>query len=242
MNAVETPLLSTFLESAPAKRIPGYLLYAKVWGSHSHATALPTSDVDYLAVYQLPLREVVSLRPGPETVDGKGPDFQAHELGKFCALLLKGNPGVVETLFTEHMEMRTPVWELLRERRKTFLNQRTLNQYIGYCEGQLHRLDAGTKLHTHGGDYNTKWAYHLIRLAIDAVRIAEGGAPLVMKDGAELDLLMRIRNGEFEPHQIAGYWSGYKDKIKAARAHLPEEADAASLDDWLWRRRAEYPE
>lgn len=224
------------------KRIPGYLLYSKVWGSHSHGTALPTSDVDYLAVYMLPIRELVSLYPGPQTVDGKGPDFQAHELGKFCALLLKGNPGVVECLFTEQMQEVTPVWNLLREQRDMFLNQQTLSQYIGYCKSQLRRLDAGTRLHTHGGEYNTKWAYHLIRLAMDALLIADGKQPIVMKGEEDTTTLMRIRRGELEPSQIAEMWSNYEQKIKTARGSLRETADATKLDNWLWRRRAEYPE
>ncbi len=223
-------------------RIPGYLVYSKVWGSHSHGTALPTSDVDYLAVYMLPMRELVSLRPGPDTVDGNKPDFQAHELGKFCSLLLKGNPGVVECLFTEEMQETTVIWELLREQREMFLNQQTLNQYIGYCKGQLQRLDAGTRLHTHGGEYNTKWAYHLIRLAMDALLIASGKHPQVMKDEEETAILMRIRRGELEPSQIAEIWTDYEQKIKTTRGSLRETADVNLVDNWLWHRRAEYPE
>lgn len=218
------------------------LLYAKVWGSHSHATNLPTSDVDYLAVYQMPTREIVSLRPGPGTVDGKDPDFQAHELGKFCSLLMKGNPGIVECLFTEHMQSTTPVWNLLREKRDLFINRRTLEQYLGYGRGQLQRLKAGTRIHAKGGEYNTKWAYHMIRMALDAKRIAYGEPPLVMKDGDELKLLMDIRAGRYEPDEVAKMFEDIDQHIKSLHIRIKDDVDPHLLDEWLWRRRYEYLE
>ncbi len=221
-------------------KLPGFVLYRKVWGSYGHGTQLPTSDVDYLAVYQLPTREIASLITGPQTVDGNKPDFQAHELGKFCALLLKGNPGVVECLFTAHMQETTPVWGLLRNQRATFINQTTLRQYLGYCDGQLHRLDAGTRLHSRGGEYNTKWAYHLIRIALDAERIAHGEPPIVLKEGTEQALLMQIRAGKFEPDAITSMYHEIKQRINAIKVSLPETADRKELDAWLWKRRLEY--
>jgi predicted nucleotidyltransferase len=79
---------------------PGNIIYAKIWGSHSHNTQLPTSDVDYLLVYAAPRDAILGLFKRPDTVDGTKPDFQAHEVGKFCELLIKGNPAIVEMLFT----------------------------------------------------------------------------------------------------------------------------------------------
>jgi len=233
--------LQTFLEG-PASKLPSRLLYAKVWGSHSHATELPASDVDYLAVFQRPTCEVLSLDAPAQTIDGTKPDFQAHEIAKLGGLLLKGNPGIVEMLYTEHMQLTTPAWDALREMRDTFLNQATLRQYLGYCEGQLHRLKGGTRLHTQGGAYNTKWAYHLIRIALDAERIAHGDPPLVMKDGEELRLLMRIRAGEFSPDEIESQFVEVKRRIDSSSHALREKPDQARLDEWLWQRRLEYLE
>ena len=133
-------------------KLPGKILFAKVAGSHSYGLATETSDVDFIVVYQAPLRKVLSTNQLTETVDGKSPDFQAHEIGKFCRLLLKGNPNIVECLFTEHHTQTEPGWFGLYNMRKQFINQTTLKQYLGYCHGQKQRFLAHQPVHTVGGD------------------------------------------------------------------------------------------
>lgn len=228
--------------AGPGAAIPGRLLYSKVWGSHSHGTQLPTSDVDYLAVYQVPTRTVLGLDPWSDTVDGKGPDFEAHEIGKFVQLLLKGNPGLVEMLFTTAWQATTPMWEALRLHRHTLINRATLGQYLGYCDSQLRRLQKGTRLHTAGGEYNTKWAYHLLRVAMNAELIARGEEPVVMEPGERLAQLMQVRAGAFSPRQIVEQFSAIRARIDVDNPRLPETADRAFLGQWLWERRVEYLE
>lgn len=228
--------------AGPGSAIPGRLIYAKVWGSHSHGTQLPTSDVDYLAVFQLPTRTVLSLDPWSDTVDGKGPDFESHEIGKFAGLVLKGNPGVVEMLFTTQWQVATPGWEALVAGRHTVLNRATVNQYLGYCDGQLRRLQGGHRLHTAGGVYNTKWAYHLLRVAMNAELIARGKAPVVTETGERLAHLMQVRAGAFSPEDIVAEYQAIRARIDVENSELPETADKAFLAQWLWERRLEYLE
>jgi uncharacterized protein len=216
-------------------RLPGRLLFAKVWGSYSHNTNLPESDVDYLAVYACGVRKMLSLHPPAETVSGNKPDFQAHEAGKFAALLFKGNPGVVECLFTERDFVDSPEWRALRELRDIFLNQTTLKQYLGYCRGQLQRMQSGKSLHTTGGAFNTKWAYHMIRLALDAERIAHGMPPVVWKEGEERALLMDIRRGVYNPEQLASMYEKIEVRIDAGKPwSIPVSADEGLLNQWLF--------
>lgn len=220
------------------RRIPGKILYAKVWGSHSHGTQLPTSDVDFLGVYAAPTSVMLGLDPAPETVDGKGPDFQFHEVRKFCGLLLKGNPGIVEMLFTERMEESSPEWNELREIRRAFLTQRTVKQYLGYAEGQLKKLAHGQSVHSKGGVPGEKWAYHMIRLLLDADRISKGDEPKVWKDGSELDLLMEIRRGAKSQTQIEQLAKDMTRNIDARKPwKLPEEVDRELLNAWLLKVR-----
>ena len=213
-----------------------------MWGSHSHGTQLPTSDVDYLAVFQQPTRSVLGLRPWQDGLDGKGPDYQCHEIGKLAALLLKGNPGVVEMLFTEQMQATTPAWEALRALRRTFINQTTLGQYLGYCDDQLRRHQAGNRLHTHGGAYNTKWAYHLLRLVRNAERMVLGGEPVVMEAGDDLALLLRVRAGAVSPQQVEAAYAEVRTRVAAAVPDLPPAADVGLLEGWLWQQRLDYLE
>ncbi len=224
--------LAAFLRDA---RIPGQLLYAKVWGSHSHNTNLPTSDIDFGAVYQLPTSAVLGLQPKPETTDGTNPDFQAHEVAKFARLLLKGNPAILETLFTERYQYMTPAWLNLRAERKRFLSRRAVSQYLGYAHSQLHKLKHKVYLHTAGGGYNTKWAYHLVRLLRDGFRIAQGGEPVIWKEGEEREELMAIRRGEVKEADATELAESLLKQADAALAisTLPAEGDGKWLEDWL---------
>lgn len=227
------PDLIAFLDTH-RKRIPGKLLFAKVWGSWSHNTQMPDSDDDYLLVYACEPYQMLSLSPPPETVDGEKPDFQAHEARKFASLLRKGNPSVVECLFTERWWIQDSKWADLRHQRSQFLNVKTLEQYLGYCRGQLQRMDVGTRLHTKGGTFNTKWAYHMIRIALDAERIANGEAPVVWKEGGEQKLLMDIRRGDYDPDALAEMYREIEARIESRKPWpIPEKADEQRLNTWL---------
>lgn len=232
---------ATFLKTAS---LPGRVIYAKLWGSRSHNTEMPNSDEDFLAVYRAPTNQVLSLHPPPETVDnieGQKPDFQAHEIRKFCQLLLKGNPGIIEMLFTEKFIFATPEWLELKERRNDFLTQTAVRQYLGYAEGQLKKLFAHSGeagLHTKGGRYSEKWAYHLVRLLGDAKRIATGGEPIVWKEGEERDLLMKIRTGEMPQAEVERHARALLAEIDGMKPWgIPEEADESFLEAWLLNQR-----
>jgi predicted nucleotidyltransferase len=221
-------------------QVPGKVLLTKVWGSHSHGTELPESDIDFLAVYKWSLRNALSMHPPTETVDHKGPDWQAHEIGKFCQLLLKGNPATIECLFTDLWCDWNPELLGLMEIRNEFINATSLKQYLGYARGQLQRLQAGVKLHTGGGKYSEKWAYHLIRVLLDGKRIAHGDPPVVTKYGHELDLLMSIRRGEWLPDRITDYAVFVESEIDAMKPwSIPEAADERKLNEWLYSARTD---
>jgi len=241
MNDIGSMTIGQFLGSG---KLPGWTIFAKIWGSRSHNTALETSDEDFLAVYQSPTRSILSLYPPPETMDnpdGQKPDYQAYELKKFCGLLLKGNPNIVEMLFTEKFTYESPEWQELKGHRKDFLTQTCVRQYLGYAEGQLKKLFAhGGEggLHTKGGKYSEKWAYHLVRLLWDARRIAKGEEPIVWKEGEERDRLMDIRFGHTSPNVVEQMARALLAEIEALKPwKLPEEGDGPYLNDWLLRMR-----
>ncbi len=232
---------------------PGKIVMAKLWGSRSHNTHKETSDHDFSGVYICRTSEILSLMPpivtfkhdkedSPDVSKAEWPDYQFHEVGRFCELLLKGNPGILEMLFTKReLLVGVDEWNELVAMGDKFLTQQAVHQYLGYMGGQLKRLinHKGQKgLHTSGGAYNEKWAYHILRLAEDAKRIAVGQPPLVWKEGAERDFLMRVRNMEFT-------WEECQKLIETALADvegmkpykIPEQADKAALNDWLLNLR-----
>jgi hypothetical protein len=217
--------------------LPGRLLFAKVWGSHSHNTNVPTSDVDYIAMYALPNTEFLGMWQPRDTVHSKKPDVQAYEAGKFARLIMKGNPSIVECLFTMRHVYVTQEWQDLIKIRDSVLSQRVIKAYLGYAGEQLKKLiKHGGKagLHTKGGKYSEKWAYHMIRLLLDAARIARGKDPVVWKEGCERDLLMGIRSGELGQDTVQFMGEKLVAAIEARKPWpLREEPDEGAIQKWL---------
>lgn len=213
---------------------PGKILFAKIAGSHSHNTAVPTSDIDALGVYVAPTDLVLGMDPPPETITNSTNDFTVHEVAKFCRLLIKGNPNIVEMLFTEKMCKYEPAWMELYNQRRRFLSARAVEQYIGYLLAQLHKLSTKTYLHTAGGKYNTKFGYHLVRLGYDGLRMSKGEGPVVWKEDEEREVLMKIRTGETSEEEVARLGNQFVREIDALKPwKLPEEGDKILLNDWL---------
>jgi hypothetical protein len=218
---------------------PGTPIFAMVAGSYCYGTNGPTSDVDFKAVYVVPVSELVGLHTPADAVTGKDPDCEAHEVGKFCRLLLKGNPGMIEMVFNKRFAYVTEAWQELRENAVKFLSKRTVQQYLGYCGGQLHRLKAHQSVHTAGGEANGKWAYHIVRLVWEAELIAFGSQPKVYW-GDENKLLMDIRAGWVCIDIVVNEVREKMDKVEGHLTDgckLPDEGDAEWLNKWLLRVR-----
>lgn len=218
--------------------VRGWLLFSKIWGSHSHDTQLPTSDIDYTGVYVAYSKDLLGLNPPPDTLTGEKPDYQIHEVKKFCDLLIKGNPGIIEMLFTDRLSWCDPKWKPIFEARKKFLCQTVVKQYLGYSLAQLGRLRHGKPVHSKGGVPGEKWCYHMVRVAWDAERIAKGGEPKVWKDGEEKEKLMAIRTGAWSTEQAVVEAEKTIERIDSLKPWpIPEKADEDFLNDWLlWIR------
>lgn len=227
--------LGSFLETI---KFPGELIFAKIWGSRSHNTQIETSDWDFSGVYRVPLNNIIGLKSYPETLtntEGTKPDYSFHEIGKFSRLLLTGNPGILEMLFTEDLCFVTESWIELKKNRKDFLTKQAVRNYLGYAEGQLRALISGKK----NGLANEKPAYHLIRVLNDARRIVEGNEPVVVKSGKELEFLMKIRHNQVSRDEIEFMSEKeiYDIKILVESCKLPEKGNEIFLDNWLQKVR-----
>src|SRR5213083_2835559 len=99
---------------------PHPLLFATISGAHLYGFPSQDSDFDLRGVHVLPLKEIVGLQTGPETVERSGTcdgleiDLVTHDAKKFFGLLLKKNGYVLEQVFSplivhttaEHVELK----------------------------------------------------------------------------------------------------------------------------------------
>src|SRR6266853_469500 len=94
---------------------PYPLLFASISGAHLYGFPSPDSDFDLRGAHVLPLKDVVGLQTGPETIeksgmrDGLEIDLVTHDVKKFFGLLLKKNGYVLEQVLSPLIVHTTPV-------------------------------------------------------------------------------------------------------------------------------------
>jgi len=122
-----------------SKKIEDRLIYEYIRGSHCHGTNTPTSDVDMGGVFVSPTEKLISLNPEADTVEDSRNDCVAYELGKYCRLLLKANPTMLESLFVDDkfIVRMHPSFTLIRDIRDTFVTQDCFNSFTGYAYSQI---------------------------------------------------------------------------------------------------------
>ena len=226
------------------------IIYSAISGSHLYGVANSDSDIDWKFIYCLSRNDLLGLNPPTEkkmTSDGKFEDgstkfeWVGHEVGKFCRLLLKGNPTMIELLFAqvdldrESSSYRYNHWQTLVIHRKEFLTKQVVKQYLGFLNGQLQRLKKknGT---------STKPAYHMLRLGWDLLSIVNGEEPTVFHMGKDRETLLSVRRGDIDLEIITETVRTYIMAVEDAKPWdlLPDEGPRSWLNNWLLRIRGSY--
>jgi predicted nucleotidyltransferase len=123
-------------------RHPYPLLFATVSGAHLYGFPSPDSDYDLRGCHVLPVREVVGLAPGRETVEsstsegGLEIDLVTHDVKKFFGLLLKKNGYVLEQLYSPLVVHTTPEHEDLKALARGCITRHHSHHYLGFAETQ----------------------------------------------------------------------------------------------------------
>jgi predicted nucleotidyltransferase len=131
------PLLTKQIEQHPYP-----LLFATISGAHLYGFPSPDSDYDLRGVHLLPLKDVVGLKAGHETVeksgiyDGLEIDLVTHDARKFFGLMLKKNGYVLEQVFSPLIVHTTPEHAELREIAKDCITKHHAHHYLGFAETQ----------------------------------------------------------------------------------------------------------
>ncbi|GHF55436.1 nucleotidyltransferase [Streptomyces mashuensis] len=118
------------------------LLFATVSGAHLYGFPSRDSDVDLRGVHLLPLRDVLGLEPGQETLsrtwdrDGVELDLVTHDLAKFARLLLRPNGYVLEQLLSPLVVHTTPEHAALVELAPKLLTRHHARHYRGFATTQ----------------------------------------------------------------------------------------------------------
>jgi len=110
-------------------------------GSQVYGLSTPESDIDYKGIYMSHKEQVVGIIRETET-RRFGPDDHNYSLRHFARLAVKCVPNVIELQWCddEMVILCTKEGKALRDNRGLFLSQRCIAPYIGYAQGQIHRV------------------------------------------------------------------------------------------------------
>jgi predicted nucleotidyltransferase len=134
---IPMPLLKKQVEQHPYP-----LIFATISGAHLYGFPSPDSDFDLRGVHVLPLKEVVGLQTGPETIEKSGAhdgieiDLVTHDAKKFFSLMLKKNGYVLEQVLSPLVVHTTPEHAELKEIAAQCITRHHAHHYLGFVETQ----------------------------------------------------------------------------------------------------------
>jgi predicted nucleotidyltransferase len=233
---------------------PYPLLFATISGAHLYGFPSPDSDYDLRGVHLLPLRDVVGLREGEETVeksgvhDGLEIDLVTHDAKKFFTLMLRKNGYVMEQLLSPLVVHTTPEHEELKAIAPACLTRHHAHHYLGFADTQwkLFRKEEPPRVKP------LLYVYRVLLTGIHLMRSSEVQANLVrLNEEAQLPYIL-----DLIARKLAGPEQGGLDSADAAfhereyqrlvaelktaceQSQLPEApSGAAALNDLLVRIR-----
>ena len=200
------------------------VIYRCVVGSRAFGLDTDDSDTDRRGIYLPPADLHWSLYGVPEQLENEETQEVYWELQKFLIMALKGNPNILECLYTPLLEHASPLAQELLNMRDAFLSRLVYQTYNGYVMSQFKRMQADLR---NQGTVKPKHVMHLIRLLLSGIHVLrEGFVPVDV--GHHRDRLLAIKNGEMP-------W----DDIEAWRLRLHEEFDRA-LEQTKLPERPDY--
>ncbi len=218
------------------------VIYRCVIGSRAYGLEDEQSDTDRRGFY-LPKAEMHwSLFGVPEQLENDETQEVYWEIQKFIVLALKGNPNVLETLYSPIVELATPLAQELLDIRDAFLSKLVFQTFSGYVASQFKKME--TDLRNQG---RIKWKHvmHLIRLLISGTDILREGRPSV-RVGEHRDKLLAIKCGEYSFTQAESWRKQLQVEFEQAfnQTSLPDRPDYERANAFLIeaRRRALHEE
>jgi predicted nucleotidyltransferase len=207
------------------------VIYRCVIGSRAYGLATDESDTDRRGIYLAPAELHWSLYGVPEQLESESTQEAYWELQKFLIMALKGNPNVLECLYTPLVEHATPLAAELLDMRASFLSRVVYQTYNGYVMSQFKRMQADLR---NQGQIKPKHVMHLIRLLLAGIHVLrEGHVPVDV--GEHRDALLAIKSGEMPWQRIEAWRKSLHAEFDAALAEttLPERPDYERANAFL---------
>lgn len=230
---------------APPKWLADNTAYLCMMGSTAYGVSGDSSDMD-LYGYCLPPKHLVFPHLAGEipgfseevnrfeqwsqhhVVDKesrKEYDLTVYSIVKFFRLCMDNNPNMVDALFVPRRCIlhTTEIGEKVRENRHLFLHKGSYHKFRGYAYSQMNKIKDKTnssnpkrKKTIEDFGYDTKFAYHVVRLACEAEQILVEHDLDITRDR---ELLKSIRRGEWTLSEIESWFSEKEKHLETLYAN-----------------------
>lgn len=207
------------------------VLFQGVTGSHAHGLNHAGSDVDRVVVFNNPTWDYLGLYPPSETSSAEKTtlgDTTYHEVGKFCRLGIKANPSILEVLWLDQYEEKSPEGEELISLRRDMLSVRAVKSaYLGYANSQFNGAARSKSAAS-----SSKYGRHFYRLLCQGVELYRDGNMQVKVEDPEKVLAFgeRMALGHLQEAKDLLTWAEEEFSKPSA---LPEEPNIRKVNDWL---------
>ncbi len=212
-----------------------YVIYRCVVGSRAYGLEGPDSDTDRRGFYLPPAALHWSLRGVPEQLEDEAAQECYWELQKFLELALRGNPNVLECLYTPLVEHATPLARELLGMRAAFLSKLVYQTFNGYVLSQFRRLEQDVRAK---GAVRWKHVMHMIRLLLSGIAVLREGE-LPVDVGANRARLLAIRAGELPWEEVERWRHELHHALDEAylRTRLADRPDYEAANRFLIEAR-----
>ncbi len=248
------------LENLGAIHPPGYVAaniqYETIMGSFAYGVSSDNSDMDVYG-FCVPSRSIVFPHLAGE-IQGFGRqkqrfdqwqehhvkhadkeyDLSIYSIVKYFSLCMENNPNMIDSLFTsrECVLFCTDIGNMVRDRRKDFLHKGSWHKFKGYAYSQMHKMGGKNpigkraKIRAEMG-YDTKFAYHVLRLLDEAEQILTEGDIDLQRNREQLKAVRRGDVTEDEVRRIAFDKEHSLEAVYASSKlrHSPDEDSIKSL-------------
>lgn len=232
----ESGVLESAMDEADLRR---YVVYECVVGSRAYGLEHEGSDTDVRGTYLPPASLHWSLAGVPEQLEDAVRQECFWELGKLLVLALKGNPNVLECLWTPLVVRTDAAFAPILAERSIFLSKLVHRTFGGYALSQLRKLEVDLER----GAAKPKHAMHLLRLLITGAAILREATVPVRVAPEHREGLLAVRDGTM-PWPAIEAWRRvlHADLDRALEdSPLPERPDFHRANELLIdarRRRA----
>jgi predicted nucleotidyltransferase len=226
-------------------------------GSEAHGTYVPptsedgqplahgTDDRDIIGICIPPLDYYFGLKlwEGKDAIKDCW-DVVLYSFRKFVGLLCEQNPNVISLLWLREEDYLrvSPEGRTLLQHRDLFRSKnRAFKSFVGYANGQLHRMTHLGPYKGYMGEkrkklvdkygYDCKNAAHLIRLLTMGAEFLRTGALRVYRED-DREMLVDIKLGRWALADVQSYAAKLFEETKAAadNSPLPEHPDLAAIN------------